>query len=317
MDEPCSALDPISTGVIEELIGELRRDLAVVIVTHNLAQAHRVADKVAFMYLGDLVEYGTTAEVFEEPRAHAHARLRARRVRMSLRAPGTDGGAVARGGRGEPRARPLRAEHATCANCGARSRRPALLPGLRPARLARAARVPGRAAGRRPALRPPARLPSGRCRPATPPVIEPVSAAQTAGCAATRACSGCSRCCCWRHRRPAGRPLGHPEQGARPAGREGRRPHGAAPPRPARGGEHDADEHDRQARATTPSGRAKASAKNEAKEVSRKPRRSKRKRRRPRRSKVSSTKLKKLGRRTGKKHQEEINALGAQPIETG
>jgi phosphate transport system ATP-binding protein len=69
MDEPCSALDPISTGVIEELIGELRRELAVVIVTHNLAQAHRVADKVAFMYLGDLIEYGTTDEVFEEPRA--------------------------------------------------------------------------------------------------------------------------------------------------------------------------------------------------------------------------------------------------------
>jgi phosphate transport system ATP-binding protein len=69
MDEPCSALDPISTGVIEALIGELRRDLAVVIVTHNLAQAHRVADKVAFMYLGDLVEYGTTQDVFEDPRA--------------------------------------------------------------------------------------------------------------------------------------------------------------------------------------------------------------------------------------------------------
>ncbi len=69
MDEPCSALDPISTGVIEELIGELRRELAVVIVTHNLAQAHRVADKVAFMYLGDLVEYGTAADVFESPRA--------------------------------------------------------------------------------------------------------------------------------------------------------------------------------------------------------------------------------------------------------
>src|SRR6202044_285500 len=69
MDEPCSALDPISTGVIEELIGELRRDLAVVIVTHNLAQAHRVADKVAFMYLGDLIEYGTADQVFEEPRA--------------------------------------------------------------------------------------------------------------------------------------------------------------------------------------------------------------------------------------------------------
>ena len=69
MDEPCSALDPISTGVIEQLIGELRRDLAVVIVTHNLAQAHRVADKVAFMYLGDLVEFGTTQELFDEPRA--------------------------------------------------------------------------------------------------------------------------------------------------------------------------------------------------------------------------------------------------------
>ena len=69
MDEPCSALDPISTSTIEKLIGELRRDLAVVVVTHNLAQAHRVADKVAFMYLGDLVEYGSTAEVFNEPRA--------------------------------------------------------------------------------------------------------------------------------------------------------------------------------------------------------------------------------------------------------
>src|ERR1700694_4962242 len=69
MDEPCSALDPISTKTIEALIGELRRDLAVVVVTHNLAQAHRVADKVAFMYLGDLVEYGSTAEVFDEPRA--------------------------------------------------------------------------------------------------------------------------------------------------------------------------------------------------------------------------------------------------------
>jgi phosphate transport system ATP-binding protein len=69
MDEPCSALDPISTGIIEQLIGELRRELAVVVVTHNLAQAHRVADKVAFMYLGDLIEYGTTAQVFGEPRA--------------------------------------------------------------------------------------------------------------------------------------------------------------------------------------------------------------------------------------------------------
>ena len=69
MDEPCSALDPRSTEVIEQLIGELRRDLAVVIVTHNLAQAHRVGDKVAFMYLGDLVEFGDAVQVFEDPRA--------------------------------------------------------------------------------------------------------------------------------------------------------------------------------------------------------------------------------------------------------
>jgi phosphate transport system ATP-binding protein len=69
MDEPCSALDPISTNTIEKLIGELRHQLAVVVVTHNLSQAQRIADKVAFMYLGDLVEYGTAAQVFDEPRA--------------------------------------------------------------------------------------------------------------------------------------------------------------------------------------------------------------------------------------------------------
>jgi phosphate transport system ATP-binding protein len=69
MDEPCSALDPRSTAVIEELIGELRKDLAVVIVTHNLQQAYRVADHIAFMYLGDLVEYGTAEQVFGAPRA--------------------------------------------------------------------------------------------------------------------------------------------------------------------------------------------------------------------------------------------------------
>nr|WP_320673096.1 phosphate ABC transporter ATP-binding protein [Patulibacter sp. DM4] len=69
MDEPCSALDPISTTVIEQLIHELRRELAIVIVTHNLQQARRVADNVAFMYLGDLVEYGPTEELFERPRA--------------------------------------------------------------------------------------------------------------------------------------------------------------------------------------------------------------------------------------------------------
>ena len=83
MDEPCSALDPISTGVIEELIHELRRDLAVVIVTHNLAQAHRVADKVAFMYLGDLVEYGTVGSGLRGTPRPAYPRLRPRSLRMS------------------------------------------------------------------------------------------------------------------------------------------------------------------------------------------------------------------------------------------
>jgi phosphate transport system ATP-binding protein len=69
MDEPCSALDPRSTAVIEELIQELRSELAIVIVTHNLQQAYRVGDHVAFMYLGDLVEYGRTEQVFGAPRA--------------------------------------------------------------------------------------------------------------------------------------------------------------------------------------------------------------------------------------------------------
>ena len=71
MDEPCSALDPRSTAVIEELILSLREDLAIVIVTHNLQQARRVADRVAFMYLGDLVELGSTAQIFEAPRESA------------------------------------------------------------------------------------------------------------------------------------------------------------------------------------------------------------------------------------------------------
>jgi len=69
MDEPCSALDPISTTTIETLIGELREQVAVVIVTHNLQQARRVADRVAFMYLGELVEDALVEELFERPRA--------------------------------------------------------------------------------------------------------------------------------------------------------------------------------------------------------------------------------------------------------
>jgi phosphate transport system ATP-binding protein len=68
MDEPCSALDPRSTAVIEDLILQLRNELAIVIVTHNLQQARRIADRVAFMYLGDLVELGSADQLFEAPR---------------------------------------------------------------------------------------------------------------------------------------------------------------------------------------------------------------------------------------------------------
>jgi phosphate transport system ATP-binding protein len=68
MDEPTSALDPIATGRIEELIGELKRDFSIIIVTHSMSQASRVSDRTAFFLLGDLVEYGTTAAVFTNPR---------------------------------------------------------------------------------------------------------------------------------------------------------------------------------------------------------------------------------------------------------
>jgi phosphate transport system ATP-binding protein len=68
LDEPCSALDPKSTQVIEDLIVRLRDDVAVVIVTHNLQQAYRIADHVAFMYLGDMVEYNTATSLFGSPR---------------------------------------------------------------------------------------------------------------------------------------------------------------------------------------------------------------------------------------------------------
>ena len=67
LDEPCSALDPQSTAVIEDLIVKLRDDVAVVIVTHNLQQAYRIADHVAFMYLGDLVEYNSATRLFNSP----------------------------------------------------------------------------------------------------------------------------------------------------------------------------------------------------------------------------------------------------------
>jgi phosphate transport system ATP-binding protein len=69
MDEPCSALDPVATAKIEELIVSLRHDYTVVIVTHNMQQAARVSDFTAFLYLGELVEYGDTRSMFENPKS--------------------------------------------------------------------------------------------------------------------------------------------------------------------------------------------------------------------------------------------------------
>jgi phosphate transport system ATP-binding protein len=66
-DEPCSALDPISTAKIEELIDELKDDYTIVIVTHNMQQAARVSDFTAFMYLGELIEFDTTSQMFTAP----------------------------------------------------------------------------------------------------------------------------------------------------------------------------------------------------------------------------------------------------------
>ena len=67
LDEPCSALDPISTAKIEELIAELKKDYSVIIVTHNMQQAARVSDFTAYMYLGELIEFGNTEELFLKP----------------------------------------------------------------------------------------------------------------------------------------------------------------------------------------------------------------------------------------------------------
>jgi phosphate transport system ATP-binding protein len=67
LDEPTSALDPIATGRIEQLVEELKRDFTIVIVTHNMQQAARVSDKTAFMYLGELIEFGDTEKIFTKP----------------------------------------------------------------------------------------------------------------------------------------------------------------------------------------------------------------------------------------------------------
>lgn len=68
LDEPCSALDPIATGKVEDLIQELRGDYSILIVTHNMQQASRISDYTAFMYLGRLIEYGPTADMFTRPK---------------------------------------------------------------------------------------------------------------------------------------------------------------------------------------------------------------------------------------------------------
>ena len=68
MDEPCSALDPIATARIEDLMEELRQSYAIVIVTHSMQQAARVSQRTAFFHLGVLVEYGETSDIFTNPR---------------------------------------------------------------------------------------------------------------------------------------------------------------------------------------------------------------------------------------------------------
>ncbi|HEX7358170.1 MAG TPA: ATP-binding cassette domain-containing protein, partial [Ignavibacteriaceae bacterium] len=67
-DEPTSALDPISTATVEELFKELKKNYTLIIVTHNMQQAARVSDKTAFFYMGELVEYGETKQVFTNPK---------------------------------------------------------------------------------------------------------------------------------------------------------------------------------------------------------------------------------------------------------
>ena len=74
LDEPCSAIDPISSAKIEQTIADLKADHTLVIVTHNLQQAARVADYAGYMYLGELVEFDTTSRMFtapQDPRTHS------------------------------------------------------------------------------------------------------------------------------------------------------------------------------------------------------------------------------------------------------
>ena len=68
MDEPCSALDPIATAKIEELIDELRQDFTIIIVTHSMQQAARVSQRTGFFHLGKLIEEGETGQIFTDPK---------------------------------------------------------------------------------------------------------------------------------------------------------------------------------------------------------------------------------------------------------
>lgn len=83
MDEPASALDPISTAKVEELIHELKKDYTIVIVTHNMQQAARVSDKTAFFYLGEMVEYDDTKKIFTNPE-RGYSELYNRSFRLSI-----------------------------------------------------------------------------------------------------------------------------------------------------------------------------------------------------------------------------------------
>ena len=84
MDEPCSALDPIATQRVEELIFELKRDYTIVIVTHNMQQAARVSDYTGFFDRGELVEFGRDRADLHQPGQRAHRSLHHREIRMSF-----------------------------------------------------------------------------------------------------------------------------------------------------------------------------------------------------------------------------------------
>ena len=90
LDEPCSALDPISTAKIEELIDELKSDYTIVIVTHNMQQAARVSDFTAFMYLGELIEFDATEQDLHRAERPAHAGLHHRPLRLIARCASQD-----------------------------------------------------------------------------------------------------------------------------------------------------------------------------------------------------------------------------------